>query len=165
MLGRLHPCRDLPVPLPRSILRGRTGRLWRGAAPLARPSTSLASQCRQRISAQAPGRRVASICISITLFLVMLCKFFATSWMWGVLASNSSVTAQQFKQAVPLVKKIKGFVISYNKRGLLGQPSEILLYLAAPLSSQPLLLPIPRNSEYWKPFSLISPAPKVSLQL
>lgn len=91
---------------------------------------------------RASGReQSASIRVSITLFLVALCKFFATSRMWGVLASNSSVTAQQFKQAVLLVEKIKGFVISRNKRGLLGRPSENRAHLGLPPASELLSFP------------------------
>lgn len=82
--------------------------------------------------------------------------------MWGVLASNSSVTAQQFKQAVPLVRKIKGFVISDNKRGLLGRPSENLLHLGLLADSRSTFFPCsaspyPLESECRKPFSLIPP--------
>lgn len=91
---------------------------------------------------RASGReQSASIRVSITLFLVALCKFFATSRMWGVLASNSSVTAQQFKQAVLLVEKIKGFVISRNKRGLLGRPSENRAHLGLLPASELLSFP------------------------
>lgn len=73
-------------------------------------------------------RRMAPSTSPSPLFLVTLCKFFATSGMWGVLASNCRVTAQRLQQAVPLVRKIKGFVISHNKRGLWGRPSENLTY-------------------------------------
>lgn len=127
--ARLCRHRDLAVPLPRaSPLRPELGWLWDAAASAGHrhlagfpvPAKDFSSSVREE---------GASTRISITLFLVTLCKFFATSWMWGVLASNSSVTAQQFKQAVPLVKKIKGFVISHNKRGLLGRPSENLSHL------------------------------------
>lgn len=87
---------------------------------------------------EQPGAQ-CSTRISIALFLVVLCKFFATSRRWGVLASNSSVTAQQFKQAV-LLEKIKGFVISHHGRGLLGRPAENLALL--PASTRLRFLPI-----------------------
>lgn len=110
-----------------------------GAAPVAKAPLAF---CCWRRDFRASGREEsASIRVSITLFLVALCKFFTTSRMWGVLASNSSVTAQQFKQAVLLVEKIKGFVISRNKRGLLGRPSENLTHLGLPPASELLSFP------------------------
>lgn len=130
MLGCLRRCWDLAVPLSRSspLHPERPGcdGPWQDAAPSAGHRRLAGFPVPAEDFRSSVQEESASIRISITLFLVTLCKFFATSWMWGVLASNSSVTAQQFKQAVPLVKKIKGFVISHNKRSLLGRPSENL---------------------------------------
>lgn len=145
MLGCLRRCWDLAVPLSRSSPRhperpGCDGP-WQDAAPSAGHQRLAGFPVPAKDFRSSVQEESASIRISITLFLVTLCKFFATSWMWGVLASNSSVTAQQFKQAVPPVKKIKGFVISHNKRGPLGRPSENLSHLGLLSDSRSTFLP------------------------
>lgn len=104
----------------------------------ARPRPKAAPTASKVLWREQPGAE-CSTRISIALFLVVLCKFSATSRRWGVLASNSSVTAQQFKQAV-LLEKIKGFVISHHGRGLLGRPAENLALL--PASTRLRFLPV-----------------------